>query len=280
MNRWTGRAVSAVAFVVALAALAVLGTPAAQAQATCTCNVYVSSTDRWMDPYWALECNNHGGHGVCSNNVDSAHGSGCGAMNGSVTLWFGGHQKKRNCPDDHWTCFHGPSYCDSGGAWGNVCNCDTEHSQSWDPGGEWWAGSLTDSATVSQLTAINLGTYGACGAPVTVRENIQEHDPWCCDDNMGDLWVQAPTGVGWTHSQIPVSAQNCNGGSQSGLPCGRFGATINVSAYCTQYTPPDDSCWGFCGGSPGACACDFDCMYRGDCCGDYCSACNCGIILP
>lgn len=78
-----------------------------------------------MTGHWGLECNNHGSHGVCSNNVDSLHSAGIGAMTGKIDLFYGGGSAKRDCPDDHNTCFRGPA----DGEWGNVCNCDSWHSQ-------------------------------------------------------------------------------------------------------------------------------------------------------
>ena len=76
---------------------------------SCTCALSVYSGYRWMNRYWGLECNNHASHGVCSNNVDSAHTAGTGAMTGDINLYFGSYHQYKECPDDHTTCFHGPS---------------------------------------------------------------------------------------------------------------------------------------------------------------------------
>ncbi len=65
---------------------------AAKAGETCICSFTVYSSNRWMNSYWGLECNNHGGHGVCSNDVDSLHSAGIGAMTGGIDLYYGsGH---------------------------------------------------------------------------------------------------------------------------------------------------------------------------------------------
>lgn len=205
---------------------------------TCTCAFSVYSQDRWINRYWGLECNNHSSHGVCSNDVDSAHTAGIGAMTGDVDLYFGPHHANRDCPDDHVTCFKGPS---TDNEWGNVCNCDTWHSQSYNPSIAWYGGDLTDSALVYQLSTGYLSVAGACNeVSVSVREFIKENDPWCCDDPMGDLWVGLPLGNGYGTTSGPTSAQNCNGGSQSGAYpyCGTFGATIRVDYACSTYSPP------------------------------------------
>ena len=125
---------------------------------TCTCAFTVYSRDRWMDPWWGLECNNHASHGVCSNNLDSAHSPGSGAMTGDVDLYFGANHANRDCPDDHYTCFRGPS-TDHVGAWGNTCSCDTWHSQS-DPD-SWLAGTSPARSEVNQLST---GWYSAASA--------------------------------------------------------------------------------------------------------------------
>lgn len=207
---------------------------------SCTCTFTVYSADRWMNRYWGLECNNHASHGVCSNNVDSAHSAGTGAMTGDIDLYFGGHHAHRECPDDHRTCFKGPS-TDHPGAWGNACNCDTAHSQFHTPWWQWYGGDLTDSAAVDQLSTGWLTVSGACSENwVSVNEFIKENDPWCCDDPMGSLWVSLPLGEGSGVTAGPASYQNCNGGSQSGrYPyCGTFGATIRVAYICQTYSPP------------------------------------------
>lgn len=211
---------------------------------TCTCAFSVYSRDRWMNPYWALECNNHASHGVCSNNVDSAHSAGTGAMTGDVDLYFGGNHANRDCPDDHYTCFRGPgtgSSSDDQGAWGNACSCDTWHSQYYNPYSSWYGGALTDSLQVHQLSTNWMTVGGACNeVTVSVKEYIKENDPWCCDDTMGDLWVTLPLANGYGTTSGAASAQNCNGGSQSGVypNCASFGATILVAYNCSTYTPP------------------------------------------
>lgn len=213
---------------------------AAASTDTCTCAFTVYSSERWMNRYWGLECNNHASHGFCSNNVDSAHSAGTGAMTGDVDLYYGSYHANRDCPDDHYTCFRGPS-TDHPGAWGNACNCDTAHSQLWNPALQWYGGDLTDNVEVAQLSTGWMSAAGACNETyVAVKEYIKENDPWCCDDTMGDLWAYLPLADGYGSASAPASAQNCNGGSQSGrYPyCGSFGATIRVAYSCATYTPP------------------------------------------
>lgn len=211
---------------------------------SCTCAFTVYSLDRWMSPYWALECNEHSSHGVCSNDVDWAHSAGTGAMTGDVDLYFGGHHANRDCPDDHYTCFRGPgtgTSSDDRGAWGNACSCDTWHSQFYNPTSSWYGGHLTDSLQVGQLSTGWMTVGGACNeVSVSVKQFIKENDPWCCDDTMGDLWVTLPLADGYGTTSGAASAQNCNGGSQSGVYpyCASFGATIKVAYNCSTYTPP------------------------------------------
>ncbi len=241
----------------------------------CVCDVSIYSSNRFLNRYWGLECNNHGGHGVCSNNVDSAHSPGSGAMTGDIQAYFGEDARGRSCPDDHQTCFKGPM----SGQWGNVCNCDTWHSQFTNPTGSWYGGDLTDSVEVFQASFPQMLADGSCpGKGLTVKEYIEENDPWCCDDPMGDLFAHFQVAEGSSSQTFQASAQNCNGGSQSGVPpyCGTFGATIRLAASCT--TRLDDqfgSCSGRCGQvlPDATCNCDFDCQSYGDCCFDYCSSC-------
>lgn len=226
----------------ATARAAMVGTSAIKSSGdTCTCALSVFSGYRWMNQWWALECNNHGSHGVCSNNVDSGHSPGTGAMTGDINLYFGSYHQYKECPDDGTTCFHGPSTAHSG-QWGNVCNCDTWHSQYYNPTGDWYGGDLTDNAWVHQVsTPSYVSVAGSCdGAYVSVSEYIEENDPICCDDPMGTLWVSVPIANGSGNSPGQASVQNCNGGSQSGVypNCGTFGATILVSYNCWTYSPP------------------------------------------
>ena len=215
--------------------------PLAQAKSqTCTCALSVYSGYRWMNRYWGLECNNHASHGVCSNNVDSAHTAGTGGMTGDIDLYFGSYHQYKECPDDQTTCFHGPE-TDHPGEWGNACNCDTWHSQYYNPNGTWYGGDLSDSAWVHQVSTPYFTVAGSCdGAYVSVSEYIKENDPWCCDDPMGTLWISVPVANGSGNSPGEASVQNCNGGSQSGVYpyCGTFGATIWVAYVCSTYSPP------------------------------------------
>ena len=229
-----------------------------------------------MNRWWGLECNKHASHGVCSNNVDSAHSAGIGAMTGDIDLYFGGNHANRDCPDDHYTCFRGPS-TDHYGEWGNTCSCDTWHSQYSNPYTSWYGGDLTDSLEVPQLYTNYLAVAGTCsGASVTVSEYIKENDPFCCDDPMGTLWISLPLQDGAGTVSGPASAQNCNGGSQSGVYpyCGTFGATIRVAYNCTTYVPPPpdpNTCRDHCFNTPAeaTCSCQLGCSYTGDCCPDY-----------
>lgn len=239
----------------------------------CFCSFSVYSSDRWMNRYWGLECNNHGGHGVCSTNVDSLHSAGIGAMTGRVELFYGAGSSKRDCPDDHSTCFRGPA----NGEWGNVCNCDTWDSQFYNPYGAWYGGDLTDAPEVWQLSTGTMSASGACASTyLVVQEFIQENDPWCCDDPMGTLSVALPLqdGVGSVSGQ--GAAQNCNGGSQSGVfpNCGSFGANLRVAYNCSTYVPPPpdpNTCAGHCFSTlPEAnCSCELGCSSLGNCCYDF-----------
>jgi hypothetical protein len=96
---------------------------------------------------------------------------------------------------------------------------------------------------------------------------------------MGTLVAARPVAEGTTSADVPTSAQNCNGGSQSGVPpyCGTFGATIRIDTTC--WTQEDDSfgsCYGRCGEAPPefTCSCEFGCQDSGTCCFDYCDACT------
>jgi hypothetical protein len=243
----------------------------------CTCSFWVYSSNRWMSPYWGLECNNHASHGVCSDNVDSAHSPGIGAMVGSVYVLFSTIQETE-CGDDHRTCFKGPSTSNPG-EWGNVCSCDTWHSQYYDPYSAWYGGDLQDAEEIYQAYGGGL-LDGECeGQYVLVEESIQEHDPICCDDPMGVLVADLPLHEGSGSSSAAVSAQNCNGGSQSGVPpyCGTFGATIRVAYSCQTQPDAETSCQGQCWSDPpdGNCSCSAGCVGQGTCCYDYTDVC-CG----
>ncbi|HSG38060.1 MAG TPA: hypothetical protein VLE27_00360, partial [Thermoanaerobaculia bacterium] len=156
-------------------------------------------------------------------------------------------------------------------------NCDTGHSQYYNPYGSWYGGDLTDAVEVAQFHTPWMSANGQCNdATVAVHEFIQENDPWCCDDPMGDLWIGLPVQEGSGSSSGQVSAQNCNGGSQSGVypNCGTFGATIRVAYTCqtTAYTPePGTSCLETCYVTPPdhTCSCEPGCLTRGDCCSDF-----------
>ncbi|MDX1996942.1 MAG: hypothetical protein SF066_04425 [Thermoanaerobaculia bacterium] len=240
---------------------------------SCTCSFTVYSSNRSMTGHWGLECNNHGGHGVCSNNVDSLHTAGIGAMTGKIDLFYGGGSASRDCPDDHFTCFRGPA----NGEWGNVCNCDSGHSQFWNPTGAWYGGDLSDAVEVWQLSTNWLSAAGACNNTyVVVQEFVKENDPWCCDDPMGTLSVALPLQDGVGSVSAPTTTTNCNGGSQSGVypNCGTFGATIRVAYNCATYTPPPPDPWScrdscFSTRPDHQCSCDLGCTLVGDCCWDY-----------
>jgi hypothetical protein len=248
----------------------------------CSCSVSVASLNRWMNRYWGLECACHTGHGVCSNDLDwcGIHSSGAGAMTGEIRAYFGDDARGIDCPDDHRTCFKGnlPSK-PGGGEWSNVCNCDTAHAQLSNPNASFYGGDVTHAELVGQATFWDMVGDGGCDwRGVQVEEFIEENDPWCCDDPMGTLIATAWVQEGTTTTDVPVAAQNCNGGSQSGqFPyCGTFGATIRITTSCT--TRADDSfasCSGRCGEvlSDATCNCDFACQSYGDCCFDYCNAC-------
>jgi len=219
-------------------------TPELKSYPICVCNyIDVWSVYRWMDPWWGLECNNHCGHGYVGSSCDTAHGAGCGAMTGYVKIRdaVGAEIASRNCPDDHATCFRGPSACDSGGSWGNTCNADTWHCvPGGQSGGEWDCNSLADGTVVYQHSAVGVAFWDACGTGYfNVLEKIQEEDPFCCDDFMGYLNANIPTLEGSWATYVGTGDVNCNGGSQGGVPpnCGQFGATLAVVTSCyTAYT--------------------------------------------
>jgi hypothetical protein len=231
-----------VAILTALLLAAVVLCPAAGAHAdTCTCDIDLWSYSRWMDPWWGLECDEHCGHCYVDSSCDTKHGEGCGAMTGYVRLRYssGSTIRDRDCPDDHTTvgtCFRGPSACDGGGSWGNVCSADC-----WDcvPGGygdgSWECNGLRDTGWVYQLSAYGVVFAGACGTNwFNVLEYINENDPVCCDDPMGYLNVSTWTQAGSATTYLDGSDVNCNGGSQSGVypHCGSFGATLAVVTSC------------------------------------------------
>jgi hypothetical protein len=202
-------------------------------------------------------------------------------MTGKIYLHHASGTRVRECSDDHRTCFKGPVPSKPGGGeWTNVCNCDTIHSQLSNPFAGMYGGELADGELVAQASFGDLISDGPCGSGggFTVVEWINENDPWCCDDDMGDLVASFALLEGAATQEAAVSAQNCNGGSQSGVPpfCGEFGATVRLTTQCV--TRDDDSfgsCHGRCGEmlADATCHCDFACQSYGDCCWDYCNAC-------
>lgn len=187
--------------------------------AYCTCDKvdnYSSQRTMGIGSNWKfeLECNGHSGHGYCSGDVDSGHGAGCGAMTGSLKLYTATQMKKNDCPDDHHTCFRGPSFCDSGGSWGNTCRCDTAHSTGCQFCEFASALSLTSGldvlqnilynpiygrATYSGRKVVSQGTCSPAGQQVWWNNTIKEHDPICCDDSMGTVVAGVkPSGANWT----------------------------------------------------------------------------------
>lgn len=242
---------------------------------TCTCTLSVYSDDRWMSGWWGLKVGGHASHGVCSNNVDNSwpHTPGSGAMTGDINIYFGSYHQYKECADDHVTCFHGPS-TEHLGEWGNVFSCDTSHAQYYNPQGSFYGGDLTDSLWVHQVSTPYFTVAGSCdGAYVNVSEYIKENDPGCCDDPMGTLWASVPVSNGSGNSSAQVSAQNCNGGSQSGVYpyCGTFGATIWVAYICqtngtvspTCDPQEEQACWDMGGNwNSSTCTCYQDPCYQ------------------
>jgi hypothetical protein len=247
----------------------------------CSCSLSVASKDRWVNRWWGLECNGHAGHGYCSNDLDWAHSAGAGAMTGKIELYFGTQYRSKTCEDDHRTCFRGPipTSKSGGGHWTNVCNCDTVHSQFSNPSNHFYGGDLADATLVQQGGFVVRADGPCAGQGFALHEFIKENDPVCCDDPMGTLVVFGSVGEGTTIVDLPASATNCNGGSQSGVPpyCGSFGATLRVTATCqTVADDPYGSCYGSnCGQvlPDATCNCDFGCQQYGDCCFDYCDGC-------
>lgn len=240
----------------------------------CACDIYIYNSDRWLNHWWGLECNGHASHGVCSNNVDSSHTAGQGAMTGTIAFAFG-QFRHFDCPDDHQTCFKSPANASM--EWTNVCNCDTTHSQFSNPSSAFYGGDLADSQEMYQWSLGEAVAPGDCGtAGVLVEEHIQEHDPGCCDDSLGTLVANGAIGEGWNTAITTASAQNCNGGSQSGAYpyCGTFGATIRVTSYCvTRPTQEPATCRNHCGETFSTCSCNASCMYNGNCCDQFEDAC-------
>ena len=224
--------------VLLLAGLGVLAAAGAARADTCTCDLYLYSHDRWMSPWWGLECNEHCGHGYVGSSCDTAHGTGCGAMTGFVRFRYSNGNTIRNlyCPDDHYTCFRGPSACDDGGSWGNTCSADIEHCVPGGSGdGTFDCNYLSDPSWVYQLSATGVRFSGACGTNwFNVYESIDENDPWCCDDPMGTFNVSSYTAEGFATAYLYPGYQNCNGGSQGGVypHCGLFGASLVVDMSC------------------------------------------------
>lgn len=183
----------------------------------CQCDVLIYSSDRWMNPYWGLECNGHGGHAYCDEGVDRLHSAGRGAMTGVIFVSFGGFYRTLECPDDQRTCFKGPV----NGEWSTLCSCDWLHFPSY---------FEFDNEEVFQLGILEWTVDGPCDeSGIYVFEDIYEHDPVCCDDYMGTL-VAGGGGEGQRSVVMMTSYTNCNGGSQSGrLPyCGSFGTSIRM----------------------------------------------------
>lgn len=206
---------------------------------TCSCHIYVRSVYRWIDPWWGLECTGHCGHAHVGSSCDWAHTAGCGAMIGTVRIRHsnGSTIKNLDCPDDHQTCFRGPSGCDDGGTWGNICNADVWHCA---PGGysqgKFDCNALSDSARIHQTYTPSAVFAGACGTNwFNVLEHIVENDVGCCDDPMGYINVSAWTAEGYSSTFLSGGDQNCNGGSQGGVYpfCGKFGATLEVESFCS-----------------------------------------------
>jgi hypothetical protein len=217
----------------------ILGLAGTAGADTCTCDIFVYSEYRWMDPWWGLECNNHCGHGYVGSSCDSLHGTGCGAMTGFVRIRHSNGATLTNfdCPDNHFTCFRGPSACDDGGSWGNTCSADIQHCTAGGQGGDgtFDCNALSDSFSTFQSYALDATFAGACGTNwFNVLEFINENDPTCCDDPMGHINVSTWTAEGSTSTYLAGGDQNCNGGSQGGVypHCGSFGATLRVDSNC------------------------------------------------
>jgi hypothetical protein len=216
-----------------------LGASAPASAETCTCGISLYSVIRWMAPWWGLECVGHCGHCYVGSSCDTAHTAGCGSMTGYVRLRYssGSTIGQRDCPDDHTTCFRGPSTCDDDpGSWGNVCSADCWRCRfGGDPDGSWDCNYLWDIGQVHQLRALPVVFEGACGTSwFNVLEYIDENDPVCCDDPMGYLSVSTWTKAGSATTYLDPIARNCNGGSQGGVSphCGTFGATLAVLTSC------------------------------------------------
>jgi hypothetical protein len=138
----------------------------------------------------------------------------------------------RNCPDDHQTCFKGPSTCDGGGTWANVCSCDTSGDL---PAGATTA-NLFDATEVFQYQA-QLTEPGVCGSvPVTIEEKLFEHDPppLGVRDLMGTLTTTLFPTEGAAVRYLPVQQTITRTGGPMGSYSGTFGATLKVETNCAQ----------------------------------------------
>ena len=221
------------AWILTAACLAGLGSTGGctTANPSCVCDVALYSEERWMAGSWGLECKGHGGHGDCSTKVDRAHGAGCGAMTGKITLRTANDRRLKSCPDDHHTCFRGPAPCDDGGSWANVCSCDTVHCTENGGSAAFDCGEERDDTLVLQAVFKRVDLGGPCGSsPVTLEEVIEENDPVCCDDRLGILRATFYPTAGAYDERIATEATNCDNGSTR---CGSFGATLKLRATCT-----------------------------------------------
>jgi hypothetical protein len=226
--------------------------PAARAEESCTCRVSVGNQNRRIWGSWALECNGHGGHGDCpSSNIDVLHSPGAGALVGQMIVetrvdgaLLSGWTKEFG--DDHVTAFKGPVWWEGHWEWTNVCSCDGYADASpcrmgqWDdPNRAMYAGAQVSPEYVFQGAPPPLTLPHACGDPrsrITVREQMEENDPWTPNDALGEISASLVPMPGQSRSVIwaehfePAHVEGRR--THAGFSGGSFGAEIVVFTDC------------------------------------------------
>jgi hypothetical protein len=248
---------------------------AQQQEEKCRCkSVKLYSSNRFMRGDFALECAGHGQHSTCdqAGKIDIVHSAGCGAMTGNLTVVIGGQTFKKKCADNHKSChkdlskceracFLGPSACDGGGSWANVCSCCREHSSAaGNAKGAFQSGPLSDNREYLQLT---LGTSeskkrlqditfsGPCGqVPFSIQEFVQEND-FPSSDAMGTLEVSGTLPAEKGKQRV---SRNAEATLTNNTVVGTFGATLTLETDCETST------------------CCKKCGPKGKACGDTCIA--------
>jgi hypothetical protein len=229
----------------------------ADAAESCECMVQVGNQNRAIWGSWALECNNHGGHGDCpTTNIDNLHSPGESAMTGRLMVQARAKNKvhaswKRDFPDDHYSAFKGPIWDGMTWIWTNTCSCDAYYKKScggiprsqWtDPGARMYSGPQSDEQYIWQGKTGWLKMPGACGAEeqeLVIDEKIVENDPYSPSDLLGTLGVRVKPALGtrsytqWVQHFEP--AYDSRGRrTHAGNSGGSFGAEIVVEVACRK----------------------------------------------